>query len=123
MNNTLGGINPSGYYGSGYGFAQNRLAMPVPLPPMPQRPPSEGLPPWEPGRLPVPPMPQRPPSEGLPPLGPGGLPVRTPTPSAPIPWWGKLGFPAFHFPSSSAPPLGVLGIQFGRTNSGGWSPV
>lgn len=103
MHATDGGAPPSGYYGSGYGFAQNRLSMAVPLPPTPQRLPAQG-PQTVPSNMPIN-LPFEP--------APGAPPVQTV--SAPVP---AIGHPIFHIAGTQEPAIGVLGMKFGRTSSG-----
>lgn len=97
MNETQGGVSPSGYMGSGYGFAQNRMAMSVPLPPMQQRPPTSG------------------PVQAI--GNPGAVPPAQLPPLHRAPW-RSIGWPGFHLPTVTPQPLGVLNHWFGLKSNG-----
>lgn len=103
MNNTQPGVNPSGYSGSGYGMARNRLLTQTPA--VPDQPVHQVV--FNPGGPDVPYSP-------YPGINPGGPDVV----AGPVPWWKTLGHPQWHGTTFHEPPVGILGFTFGSTPSG-----
>jgi len=97
MNETQGGVNPSGYMGTGYGLRINRLPISTP-------------------QQPIIPVPGNTTYEGN--LPPEAVIQGAPTAQAQPPFYETFGHPRFHGPTQSEPPLGVLGIRFGKTAAG-----
>jgi hypothetical protein len=118
VNNTKGGSNPAGYFGTGYGFAVNRQAQNAPMMPaanpVPQQytsPATVSLKDQAPAQA-VPSAPVQFPGGVEPstplPIGPGGS-----TGWMPANWWKRLGHPAVN----GWLPIGVTGV-IGWTGKG-----
>jgi hypothetical protein len=114
MNNTKGGVNPAGYAGSGYGYAQNRQEINLPF--MPASNPTQYEPPANVSVKDQAPGTQVATGGPAPVTFPGGVEASTPPPIGPggstgyrsPPWWQRLGHPIWH---GQAPvPIGVLDI-------------